>query len=92
MPTAALIGSATNAGEATFVLEKIPIARESYTKSKSYVQLSKDKEIMEKRRKRLCFDLLVFQQVQRSTQTRDTTQSVLVSGQNLNSCAPGGAQ
>jgi hypothetical protein len=78
MPTAALIGSATNAGEATFVLEKIPIARESYTKYKSCVQLSKDKDFMEKRRTLLCFVLLVFQQEQHSKRKRDTTQSVRV--------------
>jgi len=82
MPTAALIGSAANAGGAAFVREKIPIAWESYTKYKSCVQLSKDKEIMEKRRTLLCFVLLVFQQEQRSTRTRDTTQSVLENERN----------
>jgi hypothetical protein len=78
MPTAALIGSAANAGGAAFVREKIPIAGDSYTKNKSCVQLSKDKDFMAKRRRRFCFVILVFQQEQHSTQTRDTTQLVQV--------------
>jgi hypothetical protein len=82
MPTAALTGSAANAGGAAFVREKIPIAREYYTKYKSCVQLFKDKEIIEKRRRLLCFDLLVFRPEQHSKQRLDTIRSVLENERN----------